>query len=122
MATTDRAWWQRWRRRATALVVLQAAYVGSYAALYHRGVSEADAIGSSYFFYVPADDVIEARGLTRRHLLLMVLFDPLNELHCEYLGGRSACRCMLFGLSKEPPEQAEADSGAGGAGEPDGQR
>jgi len=113
MATADRTWWRRWRRRAIVLVALQAAYVGSYAGLYYRGVSEADAVGSKYFFYVPAEDVTEARGLTRRHYLLMALYEPLNELHREHLGGRSVCRDMLFGLSKEPPERLGPGSSRG---------
>ena len=104
MATADRTWWRRWRRRAITLVALQAAYVGSYAALYYRGGSEADAVGLRYFFYAPVADVTEARGVTRQHILLMALYDPLNDLHQQYLGGRSPCLCITFGLSKEPPE------------------
>lgn len=103
MATSDRTWWLRWRRLLIFLVGLQAAYLGSYAALYYRGVSEADAVGLKYFFYVPVADVVEARGTTRRHLVLMALYEPVNDLHSRQLGGRSACRCILFGLSKDRP-------------------
>ena len=100
MAAAGRPWWRRWRRLAFAVVAVQAAYVGSYAAFYARGVSEADTLGSRYIFYVPAADVIEARGLPPQHVALMGLYDPLNELHVRWLGGRSACRGITFGLSR----------------------
>jgi hypothetical protein len=113
MASTNRSWWRRWRQIVIGLLALQAAYVGSYAALYHRGVSEADEFGSKYFFYVPVTDVVEARGVTRQHMLLMALYEPLNDLHGRWLGGRSPCGCILFELSAEPsePRTTAADRG-----------
>ena len=100
MAEAGRPWWRRWRRLAVAAIAVQAAYVGSYAALYARGVREADAFGSKYVFYVPAADVVEARRLPPQHVAMMAVYDPLNELHVRWLGGRSACRGITFGLSR----------------------
>ena len=78
MAKTGWTWW--WRM-AIAVVVLLDVYVGSYAVLYNRGVSEMNAVGLRYFFYVPVADVVEARSVTRRHVLLAALYEPLNNLH-----------------------------------------
>ena len=99
-AVTGRPWWRRWRRLAFAVLAVQFAYVGSYAVFYSRGVSEADAVGFPYFFYVPVADVIEARGVTRRHEVLKTVYEPLNELHVRWFGGRSACGAITFGFSK----------------------
>ena len=56
--------------------------------------------GSSTWCSVEAADVVEARGLPPQHVVLVGVFDPLNELHVRWLGGRSACRGITFGLSK----------------------
>ena len=100
MTAAVRPWWHRWRRWVIALIAFQAAYVGSYAGFYYRGVSEADAVGSRQFFYVPVADVMKARGLTRQHTVLGFVYAPLNELHMDWFEGRSACRCAMFSLSK----------------------
>ena len=96
MAEVSRSSWRRWRRLAFALVTVQAAYIGSYAAYYRRSVAEE----SRYIVYAPMADVIEARGLPRQHYVLAAVYAPINEVHVEWFGGRSACRCMMFGLSK----------------------
>jgi hypothetical protein len=91
-------WWRRCRRPAGVVGLLLALYIGSYAALYRRGVAEADAYGFPYFFYVPVADVAAARGTTSQHQLLGILYEPLNMAHCRWFGGRAACRCVMFGL------------------------
>lgn len=73
-------------------------YVGSYAAFYRRGVLEAEQYGFSYFFYSPVDDVIAARDTTRQHQFLAPFYDPVNQLHRSWFGGRSPCRCVMFTL------------------------
>ena len=120
MTVSVRTWWRRWRRLAIAVIVLQSAYSGSYASFYYRGVSEADAGGFRYFFYVPVSDVMEARGLTRQHVVLGTLYEPLNELHMDWFGGRSACRCVMFGRTQsvmvQRSDAAEPDHRTAAAG------
>src|SRR5258708_825256 len=102
MAKNGRTWW--WRV-AIAVVVLRDVYVGSYAVLYYRGVSEMNAVGLRFFFYVQIAEVVEVRRVTRRHVLLAALYEPLNNLHGRWLGGRSACRNITFGPSADHPKQ-----------------
>jgi hypothetical protein len=96
--------WSRWCRWAAVVGLLAVTYVGSYAALYRRGVAEADAYGYRYFFYVPFADIESARGTTRQHQMLLSLYGPLNDLHHRRFGGRDACRSITFGSSPERPE------------------
>ena len=96
MAGSTRMWW-RWWRWAVVVCLLAALYVGSYAALYRRGVAEADAYGYRYFFYVPFADIVAARGTTREHQALLWLYGPLNDLHHRRFGGRDACRSVTVG-------------------------
>ena len=76
----------------------------SYAALYRRGVAEAERYGYDFFFYVPFADVAAARDTTARHQWLGPVYSPVNELHRQWFGGRAACKCIMFGLSAEPPD------------------
>ena len=98
MAKVGRAWVQDVRRLVIAAGLLLAVYVGSYAALYRRGVTEAERHGYDYFFYVPFTDVVAARDATARHQWLGPVYSPLNELHRQWFGGRAACKCIMFGL------------------------
>ena len=105
MKSAGRTGWRRLRWPAVVVGVLLTLYVGGYAALYRRGVAEADAFGSTYFFYDSFLDVLAARDSTRQHHVLLLLYGPLNALHHDWLGGRSACRCMMFGLSRDWSEE-----------------
>ena len=95
---------QRVRGPVAVVGLLLGAYVGSYAALYRRGVSEAERYGYDFFFYVTFADVVAARDTTTRHQWLGPVYSPLNELHGRWFGGRSACKCIMVGLRAEPPE------------------
>jgi hypothetical protein len=88
---------------ACALISL---YGGTYAALYHRGVKEAEPYGS-FYFYVPFNEVMTSPDVPRRHFVLMAIYSPINQLHREYFGGRSPCVCMLRGLSQPSEEVVE---------------
>ncbi len=103
MAKADLTW-RRMPWAAAVVGLLLGAYVGSYAALYRRGVAEAERYGYDFFFYVPFADVVAARDTTARHQWLGPVYSPLNELHGRWLGGRPACKCVMVGLSAEPPE------------------
>jgi hypothetical protein len=103
VAASSRTLWRRCRW-AAVVGLLVALYVGSYVALYRRGVAEADAYGYRYFFYVPFADVVSARSTTRQHRVLLWLYGPLNDLHHRWFGGRDACRSITFGPSSERPE------------------
>lgn len=94
--------WRRVRWPAVVVGLLLSVYVGSYFALYRRGVAEAERYGYDFFFYVPFADVVSAHDSTRRHQLLGPVYSPLNERHYRWLGGRPACKCILFGLSPRP--------------------
>lgn len=115
MAKAGRAWVRHVRRLAFAAGLLAAVYVGSYAVLYRRGVREAERYGFDYFFYVPVADVAAARDTTRQHQVLGPVYAPLNHLHDRWLGGRAACRCVLFGLGRDPALGAAPDAEPGAA-------
>jgi len=98
-----------WRRRrwvAAAVAILLTAYIGSYAALYRRGIVDADRFGCSGFFYVPLDKIALGDGslkigpLTRRHQFLERFYAPLNRMHRAWFGGRSP---YLFPQEEEVP-------------------
>ena len=105
MAKAGWTWRRRFRWAAAIAGALVGTYVGSYAALYRRGVAEADANGYPYIFYVPWADVAARRDTTLQHQILGPLYEPLNDAHRRWFGGRSACRCITFGLSAEPAER-----------------
>jgi len=89
--------WLGWALKRLALAALLA-YVASYAYLYQRGVAEADAVGSPYFFYVPVQRI--ADGDLTHHYQLLALFEPINRPHRSWFGGREPCRGITFGLSR----------------------
>ena len=99
-AKTIRARRQRYFRLLLVLALVQFVYVGSYAVLYRRGVAEMNAVGLKGFCYVPIADVIEAQAMPIQHTILTMLYAPINELHARSFGGKSACLCIMFGLSR----------------------
>ena len=78
-AKVGRAWVQDVRRLVIAAGLLLVVYVGSYAALYRRGVTEAERHGYDYFFYVPFTDVVAARDATARHQWLGPVYKPTQR-------------------------------------------
>ena len=104
MAKAGRTWCRLIRWPVAVVGLLLAFYIGSYAALYRRGVAEAERYGYDFFFYVPFADVAAARDTTARHQWLGPVYSPVNELHRQWFGGRAACKCIMFGLSAEPPD------------------
>ena len=104
MAASSRTWRRRCYWTAAVVGLLVGLYVGSYAVLYRRGAAEADAHGYRYFFYVPFTDIVSSRGTTRQHRVLLWLYDPVNDLHHHWFGGRDACRSITFGPSPERPD------------------
>jgi hypothetical protein len=101
VAKDGKAWCRRCRWPALVLAASLVAYLGGYAALYHRGVAEADAIGMPYFFYVPLADVARQRGVPDQHALLVRVYEPLNRVHQRWFGGRSACHGITLALGLE---------------------
>jgi hypothetical protein len=90
---------RRWLLLAAALALLTG-YIGGYAYLSRRGMAEAEATGFTYFFYCPIADLRPGDDLPAQHRLCLPLFDPLNRLDRRWFGGRDACRCVLWGLSR----------------------
>ena len=100
MAVIRKTPWRQCRWAAAVIATLFVSYLGTYAIFYRRGVAEAEQYGLDYFVYVPMADVIAAKAMTRPHELLGPIFDPVNHLHRQWFGGRAACRCIMFGLSR----------------------
>jgi hypothetical protein len=88
------------------LVLLFAAYVGSYYHLSRRGMREAKAYGMSGFFYAPAEEVIQTRDLSQ-HYARARLFAPLNCVDRFLFGAQGPVRCVLWGLSKQRNESVD---------------
>lgn len=92
----SRSWWLL---LAILLAVTLLSYVGSYAMLYQRGVSEADIVGlTDTFLFVPVQSVNQSHDLTQHHRR-QSFYAPLNWLHYRWFGGRPACHGILFDLS-----------------------
>ncbi len=98
---TPRRWnWRQWVAfAATVVVLLLVGYVGSYAVFYRRGVAEADAFGSPFFFYAPLADVVLQKPNDQQSWL-GPFYSPVNYLHIDWFGGRSQCRGFTLCLSK----------------------
>lgn len=80
--------------------VLAAGYVGSYAYLSRRGMAEARAVGSPYFFYVPMHQIGPASPGLDWHYRLVTFYDPLYQVDHTWLGTPSPVRGMTWGLSR----------------------
>ena len=82
----------RFRCRVRTLIVTIAglslvfAYVGSYHRLSRRGLREASVYGSPAFFYVPWEEAIASRDLSR-HYRLAAFYAPVNWVDRTLLGG-----------------------------------
>ena len=83
-----------------ALVLVLAAYVGSYAYLSRRGMAEARAGGFPYFFYVPLREIGPDSSGENRHYWLRRLFAPINRIDRAWFGGGDPCGGMTWGLSR----------------------
>jgi hypothetical protein len=77
-----------------ALVVL---YVESYSYLLRRGMQEAKEWGGDGFLYVPFDEAVNSKDLTR-HQYLRLLYTPLNKIDQLALGADEPVICILFDL------------------------
>ena len=97
---TRRWTWRQWVAfAATVVVLLLVGYVGSYAFFYRRGVVEADAVGSSYFFYAPVAEVF-SQNPSHQQEWLGPLYKPVNHLHRSWFGGRAQCNGFTTCLSR----------------------
>ena len=96
-----RRWYQFSLRTLLIGIVLLAipmSYVGSYYRLSRRGIREAQANGEQGFLYVPIDEAVATEDLTL-HNRLMVFYAPLNWVDCEFFGGMSPIRGVIWRLS-----------------------
>lgn len=93
------------RRRLRLLVVfavvllLVAAYMGSYYRLSRRGMREAKGLGMKGFLYIPAQEMIGEKDLSR-HIALAELYALANAIDQALTGAEEPVRCILFRLSK----------------------
>jgi hypothetical protein len=89
-----------WRVVAASAAWLLVLYVGAYAYLSRRGMAEAAALGSPYFFYCPVSDIAPGEELPAQHRVCIAVFDPINQLDRRWFGGGDPCRCVLWRLSR----------------------
>jgi hypothetical protein len=82
----------------TTIVVVLAAYVGSYFHLSRRGMQEARAVHMDGFYYVPLDELNATRDLSR-HKFYTSLYAPLNWVDQKAFGSLPAGGCILWELS-----------------------
>ena len=91
-----RSWWLP---LGILLAVTLLSYVGSYAWLYQRGLTEADDAGlPDTFLFVPVESVNQSHDLTL-HYRRRMFYEPMNWVHYQWFGGRPACLGILFDLS-----------------------
>lgn len=81
------------------LAVLLGLYWDSYFFLSRRGMREAREYHMKGFLYVPFDEVLRTRSLSR-HYALMRLYAPLNLLDQTLFGAPGPVRDIMWGLSK----------------------
>ena len=79
-------------------VLLVAIYIGSYVYLSRRGLHEAGKYGMDGFLYVPLDEAVQSKDLSR-HQYLKLLYMPLNVIDHAVLGTNEPVVCMMFDLS-----------------------
>lgn len=80
------------------VVLLVATYIGSYVYLSRRGLHEAAKYGMDGFLYVPLDEAVQSKDLSR-HQYLKLLYMPLNVIDHAVLGTNEPVTCMMFDLS-----------------------
>jgi hypothetical protein len=92
----SRRWWTL---ALAAVLLLLAAYVGSYYHLSRRGMHEAREYNMKGFLYVPAEEVFVSRDLSRHHALAR-LYEPLNLIDQSLFGADGPVGGITWGLSK----------------------
>jgi hypothetical protein len=92
---------RKWRRLAfvVAVTALLALYVGSYYWLSRRGLQEAKNYGMKGFLYVPTEEVLQSKDLSR-HYRLMTFYAPANWVDQLLFNGEGPVRDIMWGLSK----------------------
>jgi hypothetical protein len=98
-----------WFLVTSVLAVPLVLYVQSYYRLSRRGMREAREYHMEGFLYVPADEVLRTRDLSR-HYALALLYAPANLLDETLFGAPGPVRGITWGLSKQ-------DSRSGGEGQ-----
>jgi hypothetical protein len=97
----------RWLvRTAVALALglsLLAVYSVSYYHLSRRGMAEARAVGSPFFFYVPMREIGPSSPGLSHHYRLREFYAPINRIDRAWFGGGTPCGGITWGLSREPP-------------------
>lgn len=81
-----------------AVSALAFSYVGSYYRLSRRGMREAGEYGLSGFLYVPFRQAAATEDLSR-HLVLSVVYAPLNWLDRRLYGTPGPVICIMWRLS-----------------------
>jgi hypothetical protein len=79
------------------LLGVLSAYVASYYVLSRRGMRESQEIGSKAFLYVPWQEALATRDLTK-HRQLTTIYYPLNAIDRSCFGGAAPVLGIMWEL------------------------